>query len=88
MVSLDSPITIVRPHLIEFGVGTAERLGKWASEKGYRRTLVISDAFNATRIDALGLKGEVTVFADVTPEPDITNLDKVLAAANAADAQL
>jgi len=88
VVSLDSPITIVRPHLIEFGVGTAGRLGKWASEKGYRRTLVISDAFNATRIDALGLKGEVTVFADVTPEPDITNLDKVLAAANAADAQL
>ena len=88
MVSLDSPITIVRPHLIEFGVGTAGRLGKWASEKGYRRTLVISDAFNATRVDALALKGEVTVFADVTPEPDITNLDKVLAAANAADAQL
>ncbi len=88
MVSLDSPITIVRPHLIEFGVGTAGRLGKWASEKGYRRTLVISDAFNATRVDVLALKGEVTVFADVTPEPDITNLDKVLAAANAADAQL
>jgi alcohol dehydrogenase class IV len=85
---LDSPITIVRPHLIEFGVGTAGRLGKWASEKGYRRTLVISDAFNATRVDVLALKGEVTVFADVTPEPDITNLDKVLAAANAADAQL
>ena len=88
MVSLDSPITIVRPHQIEFGVGTAERLGKWANEKGFSRILVISDAFNATRVDALALKGEVTVFAEVTPEPDITNLDKVLAAANAADAQL
>ncbi|QFY63466.1 iron-containing alcohol dehydrogenase (plasmid) [Rhizobium grahamii] len=88
MPSLDSPITIIRPHAIEFGVGTAERLGKWASDKGYSRILVISDAFNATRVDTLALKGDVTVFADVTPEPDITNLDKVLAAANAADAQL
>ncbi|NTG50598.1 iron-containing alcohol dehydrogenase [Agrobacterium rhizogenes] len=88
MVSLDSPITIVRPHLIEFGVGTAERLGKWASGKGYGRILVISDAFNAKRVDALALKGSITVFADVTPEPDTANLDKVLAAANAADADL
>ena len=88
MISLDSPITIIRPHLIEFGVGTAERLGKWASEKGYGRILVISDAFNAKRVDALALKGDVTVFADVTPEPDTANLDKVLAAANAADAEL
>ena len=88
MVSLDSPITIVRPHLIEFGVGTADRLGKWASEKGYARILVISDAFNAKRVETLALKGDVTVFADVTPEPDTANLDKVLAAANAADAQL
>ena len=88
MVSLDSPITIIRPHLIEFGVGTAERLGIWATDKGYSRILVISDAFNAKRVDALRLKGDVTVFADVTPEPDAANLDKVLEAANAADAQL
>jgi len=88
VVSLDSPITIIRPHRIEFGVGTAERLGKWATDKGYSRILVISDAFNAKRVDALRLKGDVTVFADVTPEPDAANLDKVLEAANAADAQL
>jgi alcohol dehydrogenase class IV len=88
VVSLDSPITIVRPHLIEFGVGTAERLGKWASEKGYGRILVISDAFNAKRVDALALKGDVTVFADVTPEPDTANLDRVLAVANVAEADL
>lgn len=88
MVSLDSPITIVRPHLIEFGVGTAGRLGKWAADKGYKRILVISDAFNASRTEALELKGEVTIFAEVTPEPDIANLDKVLAAATAADADL
>ncbi|RUM00754.1 iron-containing alcohol dehydrogenase [Rhizobium chutanense] len=88
MASLDSPITIVRPHLIEFGIGTAGKLGTWAAGKGYRRTLVISDAFNASRIDVLELKGEVTVFSEVTPEPDTANLDKVLAAANAAEAEL
>ncbi len=37
MVSLDSPITVVRPHLIEFGVGTAGKLGAWAAGKGYSR---------------------------------------------------
>lgn len=88
MVSLDSPITLIRPHLIEFGVGTAGRLGRWAAEKGYNRILVISDAFNASRIDVLELKGEITVFSEVKPEPDTDNLDKVLATANAADAQL
>ncbi len=88
MVSLDSPITVVRPEVIEFGVGTAGKLGKWAESKGYTRTLVISDAFNASRVDVLELPGHVSVFADVTPEPDIANLDKVLAAANAANAEL
>jgi len=88
MVSLDSPIAVVRPHLIEFGLGTAGKLGAWAAGKGYSRTLVISDAFNATRIDRLQLKGEVSVFSDVTPEPDIPNLDKVLAAAQTAQADL
>jgi len=88
MVSLDSPITVVRPEVIEFGVGTAGKLGKWAESKGFKRTLVISDAFNASRVDVLELPGHVSVFADVTPEPDIANLDKVLAAANAANAEL
>ncbi|MBB3390569.1 alcohol dehydrogenase [Rhizobium sp. BK275] len=86
MVSLDSPIAVVRPHLIEFGLETAGKLGAWAANKGYSRTLVISDAFNATRIDLLQLKGDVSVFSDVTPEPDIANLDKVLAAAETAQA--
>nr|WP_210292437.1 iron-containing alcohol dehydrogenase [Rhizobium sp. BK602] len=85
---MDSPISIVRPHAIEFGVGTAERLGRWADERGYRRVLVISDAFNARRVDALALKGELTVFGEVRPEPDTDDLDRVLAVANAADAEL
>ncbi|MEX2694949.1 iron-containing alcohol dehydrogenase [Rhizobium mongolense] len=88
MASLGSPITTIRPNIIEFGIGTAGKLGKWAAEKGYHRTLVISDAFNASRIDALAIQGEVAVFGDVTPEPDISNLDRVLSAANATRAEL
>ena len=46
-----------------------------------RRTLVVSDAFNAGRVDVLGLPGEVVVFGEVKPEPDIPNLEKALALA-------
>lgn len=88
MTRLDSPITIVRPRILEFGVGTAGKLGKWADEMGYRRIFVVSDAFNGSRVDLLELKGEVTVFSKVKPEPDTENLDEVLSAANAAGAEL
>lgn len=88
MASLQSPIAIIRPEIIEFGVGTAGRLGNWAAGKGYRRILVISDAFNASRVDVLELPGSVSVFANVKPEPDTHNLDQVLAAAREANADL
>jgi alcohol dehydrogenase class IV len=52
------------------------------------RILVIADSFNASRVDMLALEGKVTVFADVQPEPDIANLNAVLAAAEAANAQV
>lgn len=88
MVSLQSPITVIRPEIIEFGVGTAGRLGKWAADRGYRRILVISDAFNASRVDRLELPGSVSIFAEVKPEPDTHNLDRVLVAAREAKADL
>ncbi|WP_438750291.1 iron-containing alcohol dehydrogenase [Pararhizobium sp. O133] len=88
MISLSAPIAIVRPEIIEFGVGVAGKLGAWAKVKGFSRVLVISDAFNASRVGVLELPGEVTVFSKVKPEPDTDNLDLVLAAADAADADL
>ncbi|APG88351.1 iron-containing alcohol dehydrogenase (plasmid) [Sinorhizobium americanum CCGM7] len=88
MSNLDTPIVMVRPGLIEFGTGVAARLGAWAKGKGYRRVLVISDAFNATRTEVLELAGEVTVYGDVKAEPDTTDLDRVLAAAEGAKADL
>ncbi len=88
MNSLHAPITIVRPQIIEFGVGVAGRLGKWASDQGFRRTLVVSDAFNASRVELLGLPGEVTIFPEVRPEPDTHNLERLLDVANAVNADL
>ncbi|WP_428427472.1 iron-containing alcohol dehydrogenase [Pararhizobium sp.] len=88
MTSLSAPITIIRPDIIEFGVGVAGRLGKWAGDRGFGRILVVSDAFNASRVDILELPGNVAVFSQVKPEPDADNLDLVLAAADAAQADL
>ena len=48
----------------------------------------MSDAFNAARVDVLGLPGEVVVFGDVRPEPDIPNLDALLALAREVRADL
>lgn len=88
MSNLEAPISLVRPGLIEFGIGVSERLGAWAKSKGYRRALVISDAFNASRTDVLGLPGAVTVYGEVKAEPDTGDLDRVLAAARSAKADL
>jgi alcohol dehydrogenase class IV len=88
MNNLEAPISMVRPGLIEFGIGVAERLGAWAKGKGYRRALVISDAFNASRVEALGLPGEVAVYGDVKAEPDTGDLDRVREAAEGANADL
>ncbi|GAA0575061.1 hypothetical protein GCM10009416_12160 [Craurococcus roseus] len=42
---------------------------------------MVSDAFNAGRVDVLGLPGEVAAFGEVKPEPDVPNLEKALALA-------
>ena len=81
MTALLTPIEIARPPIIEFGGGLVSAAGRWARAKGLRRALVISDAFNATRTDLLDLPGDVTVFGEVKPEPDLPNLEKALALA-------
>lgn len=88
MTLLGSPITITRPEIIEFGIGGAARLGKWATGRGFSRILVVSDAFNASRIDLLELPGAITVFSQVKPEPDTDNFDLLLSVANASQPDL
>ncbi|MBN3845530.1 iron-containing alcohol dehydrogenase [Paraburkholderia sp. Ac-20342] len=75
-----SSITLVRPPVIEFGPGSVSKVGTWNGSR-FKRILVVADAFNAQRVDVLGLSGAVTVFADVRPEPDVVNLEALLAVA-------
>jgi len=85
---LSAPIDLTHPHHIEFGAGTAQYVGRWVQARGFSRILVVADQFNAGRIDLLGLSGDVHVFAEVKPEPDVHNLEALLAVAEAARAQV
>src|SRR5690349_3667532 len=88
MTNLSAPIEIIRPEAIEFGSGAVSAVARFARAKAVRRPLVIADAFNAERVDLLGLPGEVAVFGEVKPEPDVPNLDKALAVSRAAQPDL
>ncbi len=81
MNALSTPILIERPAAIRFGCGTAKEVGAYARAQGCQRILVVADAFNAGRVDLLDLPGTPTVFGTVRPEPDIPNLDALLAMA-------
>ncbi len=88
MNGLNTPITIVRPPVIEFGPGVVSRLAGWVKARNISKALVVADAFNAARIDTLGLGIETVVFGEVRPEPDLPNLDKVLELAARSQADL
>jgi alcohol dehydrogenase class IV len=78
MNTLLDRIGIVCPEAIEFGPGAVATVRRWADDKGLRRVLVVADAFNAARTEVLGLPGQVAVFGEVKPEPDIPNLAKAV----------
>ena len=84
MQSIDKPIEMQRPPVVRFGVGTLDSLAGWIAAQGYRAPFVVADPVNAARIERLGL-GEVTLFGEVVPEPDMTNLAQAVAAAGTAD---
>ena len=76
-MSLLTAITIERPPILppvlppvlQFGAGLVNQVGTFARARGYRRVLVVSDAFNAGRVGRLDLLGEPAVFGEVRPEP-------------------
>ncbi len=77
-VALQMPIELLQPAEIAFGAGALTALAQFAARHGVRRSLVVADSFNATRVEGLGLPGEVAVFGEVKPEPDIPNLEAAL----------
>ncbi|MEI4472938.1 iron-containing alcohol dehydrogenase [Frigidibacter sp. MR17.24] len=83
MPTLDSALEMQRPPVVKFGKGALAALPDWLAAEGIARPFVIADAFNGSRLDALGL-GAVPAFAEVMPEPDLTNLMAAVAAAEAA----
>lgn len=83
MADLLSPIELFFPPILKVGPGTASGIGAYARSRGYGRTFVVADVFNASRLDVLALEGEVAVYSKVTAEPGIADLDAALAAAAA-----
>ena len=81
MTNAFTPIEILRPTILEFGNGTITAAARFADRIGAKRPLVISDPFNARRVDTLALPGAVKVFGEVKPEPDLPNLKKAVAMA-------
>lgn len=79
ILSLVTPIEIQCPPVLRFGSGLAPTVGEWAREQGFSRVLVVADAFNARRVETLALPGRPAVFGTVKPEPDIPNLQALLA---------
>ena len=88
MNNLICPIQLLRPNHIEFGAATVSFVGKWIRRKGFTRTLIVADPVNADRVGLLAIKGSVTVFADITREPDTVSLQAVVAAAEKTMAEV
>ena len=78
MTNAFTPIEILRPTILEFGNGTITAAARFAARIRAKRPLVISDPFNARRVDTLALPGAVKVFGEVKPEPDLPNLEKAV----------
>lgn len=72
-------ITLHQPRRLEIGEGAAGRLGEWARD--HRRIFVLATEHTKGFLANLGLSGEITLFADIPPEPDTAALERALEAA-------
>src|SRR5690242_2223251 len=84
MSGLLIPIAIEHPPAIQFGPGLVAQVGAFARSRGCTRPLVVCAVFTAGRTSLVDLPGEPVVFDTVRAEPDIPNLDALLAMAEAA----
>lgn len=83
MTRLDCPLEMQRPPIVRFGAGQVRTLADWIAARGATRCFIVADKVNAARVDVLGLR-DVTLFGEVQPEPDLTNLEAAVAAARDA----
>jgi alcohol dehydrogenase class IV len=83
MDSIQRPIAMTQPRALRFGAGQAATLSAWLAEHGLSRPFVVADAFNAGRLDAVGLNAGAACVA-VRPEPTTGDVDAAVAAARAA----
>ena len=88
MSELLQPIEIARPAALRFGAGLVGQVGAWAGERGVTRTLVITGRSGAARVDLLALPGQVEVWSEAQPEPDLPNLEAALRVAERLQPQL
>jgi alcohol dehydrogenase class IV len=80
-MSLARSITLLQPARLEVGAGTVARLGDWAS--AHKRIFIIAMGPTTGFVGRLGLSGEVAVYADLPPEPDLPAVAAALCAARA-----
>ncbi|HWJ88928.1 MAG TPA: iron-containing alcohol dehydrogenase [Pelagibacterium sp.] len=81
VLSLSRQITLRQPEQIEVGAGALARLTPFAAR--FNRVFVIAMAPTAGFVERIGIKGEVEVFIDLPPEPDLPAVEKVLERARA-----
>ncbi len=82
--NLTYPIELQSPPKILFGSGVSKQVGEWIIKRKLSRTFVVADSFNVSRVNLLGLEGEVVTFSEFRPEPDAEDLDKLLSAVERA----
>jgi alcohol dehydrogenase class IV len=87
MSPLSTPIDLPQPARLIFGGGTVGEVGRWLETRHVKRVLVVSDPYNAARVDVLGLTVTPTVWSDLRSEPDIAHLAAVVALAEAIEAE-
>ena len=73
------PITLLQPPKLEIGAGAIVRLGDFA--RPFRRVFIVAMAPTAPFAERIGIEGEIEIFLDLPPEPDLPAVERVLAAA-------
>ena len=62
--NLTYPIELQSPPKILFGSGVSKQVGEWIIKRKLSRTFVVADSFNVSRVNLLGLEGEVVTFSE------------------------